>query len=57
MRKDTDLRQVKATARALLMLELGETDFSPIIVENHVSVKCVSDHDQHLPFVDGRNRP
>lgn len=34
MRKETDLRQVKATARALLMLDIGETDFSPIIVKH-----------------------
>ena len=34
MRKETDLRQVKATARALLMLDLGETDFSPMIVKH-----------------------
>lgn len=32
--KETDLRQVKATARALLMLDLGETDFSPMIVKH-----------------------
>ena len=34
MRKETDLHQVKATARALLMLDLGETDFSPVIVKH-----------------------
>ena len=34
MRKETDLRKVKATARALLMLDLGETDFSPMIVKH-----------------------
>ena len=34
MRKETDLRKVKATARALLMLDIGETNFSPMIV-NH----------------------
>ena len=34
MRKETDLRQVKATARAMLMLDIGETDFSPMIVKH-----------------------
>ena len=34
MRKETDLRQVKATARAMLMLDIDETDFSPIIVKH-----------------------
>ena len=34
MRKETDLRQVKATVRALLMLDIGETDFSPMIVKH-----------------------
>ena len=34
MRNETDLRQVKATARALLMLDIGETDFSPMIVKH-----------------------
>lgn len=34
MRKETDLRQVKATARAMLMLDIGETDLSPMIVKH-----------------------
>ena len=34
MRKETDLWQVKATARAMLMLDIGETDFSPMIVKH-----------------------
>ena len=34
MRKETDLRQVKAIARALLMLDIGKTDFSPMIVKH-----------------------
>lgn len=34
MRKETDLRQVKATARAMLMLDIGETDFSHMIVKH-----------------------
>ncbi len=34
MRKETDLRQVKATARALRMLDIGETDFWPMIIKH-----------------------
>lgn len=34
MRKETDLRQVKATARALLMVDIGKTEFSPMVVKH-----------------------
>ena len=33
MRNETDLRQVEATARDLLMLDIGKTEYSPMIVK------------------------
>ena len=50
MRKETDLRQVKATARALLMLDIGETDFSPMIVKHPFTDSGIT----AIPKPDGR---
>lgn len=43
MRKETDLRQVKATARALLMLDIGKTEYSPMIVKYLMDITEVQD--------------